>query len=149
MATKIPVEVIPSSYSYVFSPYREPIARVSPGQQVVIHCMDSDLIATDRRVVGWQILARLRGHAAHCRLALGNITGQQKAGDEAQQAADDAEQGDDTATVHTRPLMRNDDHASNISLIAASPPAHDPPHVPSCGRIGCSGAVTKKRRREY
>src|SRR6266480_4990632 len=41
MATKIPVEVIPSSYSYVFSPYREPIARVSPGQPVVIHCDDA------------------------------------------------------------------------------------------------------------
>jgi len=41
MATKIPVEVIPSSYSYVFSPYREPIARVSPGQPVVVHCDDA------------------------------------------------------------------------------------------------------------
>lgn len=35
------VEVVPGSYSYVFSPYREPIARVRPGQQVVIQCEDA------------------------------------------------------------------------------------------------------------
>jgi len=41
MASTTPVEVVPDSYSYVFSPYREPIARVSPGQPVVIHCDDA------------------------------------------------------------------------------------------------------------
>ena len=41
MATGAPVEVVPSSYSYVFSPYREPIVRVSPGRQVVMHCDDA------------------------------------------------------------------------------------------------------------
>lgn len=41
MATRSPVEVVPNSYSYVFSPYREPIARVSPGQPVVVHCDDA------------------------------------------------------------------------------------------------------------
>ena len=41
MTTRSPVEVVPSSYSYVFSPYREPIARVSPGRQVVVHCDDA------------------------------------------------------------------------------------------------------------
>ena len=41
MATRAPVEVVPKSYSYVFSPYREPIARVSPGRQVVVHCDDA------------------------------------------------------------------------------------------------------------
>jgi amidase len=41
MPTTTPVEVVPSSYSYVFSPYREPIARVSPGQPVVVHCDDA------------------------------------------------------------------------------------------------------------
>ena len=41
MAVKAPVEVIPETYSYVFSPYREPIARVGQGQRVVIHCEDA------------------------------------------------------------------------------------------------------------
>jgi acetamidase/formamidase len=36
-----PVQVVPDSYSYVFSPYREPIARVRPGQEVVIQCEDA------------------------------------------------------------------------------------------------------------
>jgi len=35
------VEVIPHDYSYVFNPYREPIAEVNPGDQVVIHCNDA------------------------------------------------------------------------------------------------------------
>ena len=35
------VEVVPESYSYVFNPYREPIARVRPGDRVVIHCNDA------------------------------------------------------------------------------------------------------------
>jgi acetamidase/formamidase len=35
------VEVIPESYSYVFNPYREPVARVRPGDRVVIHCNDA------------------------------------------------------------------------------------------------------------
>jgi acetamidase/formamidase len=35
------VELIPDSFSYVFSPYRKPIARVSQGQRVVIHCEDA------------------------------------------------------------------------------------------------------------
>lgn len=35
------VEVRPDSYSYVFSPYREPAARVKPGQKVVVHCNDA------------------------------------------------------------------------------------------------------------
>jgi amidase len=30
------VEVVPKDYSYVFSPYREPIARVNPGERVTI-----------------------------------------------------------------------------------------------------------------
>jgi acetamidase/formamidase len=33
--------VIPDSYSYVFSPYREPIARVRPGEHVVVQCEDA------------------------------------------------------------------------------------------------------------
>ena len=41
MATRTPVEVVPTSYSYVFSPYREPIARVTQGQRVVVHCDDA------------------------------------------------------------------------------------------------------------
>src|SRR5436189_4625915 len=41
MATRAPVEVVPKSYIYVFSPYRVPIARVSPGRQVVVHCDDA------------------------------------------------------------------------------------------------------------
>jgi amidase len=36
-----PVEVIPDSYSYVFSPYRQPIARVRTGEPVVIQCEDA------------------------------------------------------------------------------------------------------------
>lgn len=35
------VRVVPDSYSYVFSPYREPAARVKPGQRVVIECIDA------------------------------------------------------------------------------------------------------------
>src|SRR5438067_12477771 len=35
------VEVRPQTYSYVFSPYREPIARVRPGDQVVVHTNDA------------------------------------------------------------------------------------------------------------
>ena len=38
MASSASVEVKPTSYSYVFSPYREPVARVKPGQRVAIHC---------------------------------------------------------------------------------------------------------------
>jgi amidase len=41
MATKSVIEVVPDSYSYVFSPYREPVARVEPGQKVVVHCDDA------------------------------------------------------------------------------------------------------------
>ena len=41
MATRTTVEVVPTSYSYVFSPYREPVARVRTGQQVVLHCDDA------------------------------------------------------------------------------------------------------------
>lgn len=35
------VEVIPEDYSYVFNPYREPVARVKPRQRVVIHTEDA------------------------------------------------------------------------------------------------------------
>jgi amidase len=35
------VEVRPETYSYVFNPYREPIARVEPGDRVVIHTDDA------------------------------------------------------------------------------------------------------------
>jgi amidase len=35
------VEVVPEDYSYVFNPYREPVARVKPGQRVVIHTEDA------------------------------------------------------------------------------------------------------------
>jgi amidase len=35
------VEVVPRDYSYVFNPYREPIARVKPGQRVTIHTDDA------------------------------------------------------------------------------------------------------------
>jgi amidase len=35
------VEVIPSEYSYVFNPYREPIASVMPGERVTIHTDDA------------------------------------------------------------------------------------------------------------
>ena len=36
-----PVEIIPKTFSYVFSPYREPIARVAQGQRVIIQCEDA------------------------------------------------------------------------------------------------------------
>ncbi len=35
------VEVVPEDYSYVFSPYREPIGRVEPGERVVLHTEDA------------------------------------------------------------------------------------------------------------
>lgn len=35
------VEVVPDDHSYVFSPYREPIARVRPGERVRIHTEDA------------------------------------------------------------------------------------------------------------
>ncbi|MFZ0217005.1 MAG: acetamidase/formamidase family protein [Candidatus Dormiibacterota bacterium] len=35
------IEVVPDDYSYVFNPYREPIARVRPGDRVSIHCNDA------------------------------------------------------------------------------------------------------------
>jgi acetamidase/formamidase len=41
VANAVPVEVVPKSYSYVFSPYREPVARVPPGQRVTVHCDDA------------------------------------------------------------------------------------------------------------
>src|SRR6185369_7861859 len=41
MAASKTIEVIPQSFSYVFSPYREPIARVRPGDRVVIQCDDA------------------------------------------------------------------------------------------------------------
>jgi amidase len=34
-------EVVPKDYSYVFNPYREPIARVNPGERVTIHTDDA------------------------------------------------------------------------------------------------------------
>ena len=34
-------EVVPQDYSYVFNPYREPIARVKPGERVTIHTDDA------------------------------------------------------------------------------------------------------------
>lgn len=34
-------EVRPDDYSYVFNPYRAPIAKVAPGEDVVIHCNDA------------------------------------------------------------------------------------------------------------
>ena len=34
------MEVVPEDYSYVFNPYREPIARVEPGRSVMIHTED-------------------------------------------------------------------------------------------------------------
>ena len=34
-------EVIPETYSYVFNPYREPIARVKPHERVTIHTNDA------------------------------------------------------------------------------------------------------------
>ena len=36
-----PVEVVPHDYSYVFNPYREPIARVKPGERVTIQTDDA------------------------------------------------------------------------------------------------------------
>jgi amidase len=35
------VEVVPQDYSYVFNPYREPIAKVRPGERVTIHTDDA------------------------------------------------------------------------------------------------------------
>jgi acetamidase/formamidase len=35
------VEIVPNGYSYVFNPYREPVAHVEPGQRVVIHTEDA------------------------------------------------------------------------------------------------------------
>jgi amidase len=35
------VEVVPTDYSYVFNPYREPVARVMPGERVTIHTDDA------------------------------------------------------------------------------------------------------------
>src|SRR3989442_3134733 len=35
------VEVRPTTYSYVFSPYREPVAHVRPGDRVVIYTNDA------------------------------------------------------------------------------------------------------------
>jgi amidase len=35
------VEVVPRDYSYVFNPYREPIARVKPEERVTIHTEDA------------------------------------------------------------------------------------------------------------
>src|SRR5215208_5917134 len=34
-------EVVPRDYSYVFNPYREPIARVKPNERVTIHTDDA------------------------------------------------------------------------------------------------------------
>src|ERR687898_2787897 len=34
-------EIVPRDYSYVFNPYREPIARVKPGERVTIHTDDA------------------------------------------------------------------------------------------------------------
>jgi amidase len=35
------VEVKPDDYSYVFNPYRDPIAKVLPGDRVTVHCNDA------------------------------------------------------------------------------------------------------------
>lgn len=35
------IEIKPDSYSYVFNPYREAVARVSPGDRVTIHTDDA------------------------------------------------------------------------------------------------------------
>jgi amidase len=35
------VEIKPDDYSYVFNPYRDPIATVDPGDRVTIHCDDA------------------------------------------------------------------------------------------------------------
>jgi acetamidase/formamidase len=34
-------EIVPQDYSYVFNPYREPIAKVKPGERVTIHTDDA------------------------------------------------------------------------------------------------------------
>jgi len=36
-----PIDVKAETYSYVFNPYRDPIARVEPGQRVIIHTNDA------------------------------------------------------------------------------------------------------------
>jgi acetamidase/formamidase len=41
MANAMSVEVVPTSFSYVFSPYREPVARVGTGQAVIVQCEDA------------------------------------------------------------------------------------------------------------
>ncbi|MCL6438155.1 MAG: acetamidase/formamidase family protein [Rubrobacteraceae bacterium] len=41
MAQRGMVEIVPEDYSYVFSPYREPVARVRAGERVVIHTEDA------------------------------------------------------------------------------------------------------------
>jgi amidase len=35
------IEIKPDDYSYVFNPYRQPIAKVRPGDRVAIHCNDA------------------------------------------------------------------------------------------------------------
>jgi amidase len=46
------VEVRPTTYSYVFSPYRKPVAHVKPGDRVVIHTNDAfEGRITDARAV--------------------------------------------------------------------------------------------------
>jgi acetamidase/formamidase len=35
------VDVQPEDYSYVFNPYRNPIAKVTPGEEVTVHCNDA------------------------------------------------------------------------------------------------------------
>ena len=35
------IEIKPESYSYVFSPYLEPVARVKPGDKVVMYTEDA------------------------------------------------------------------------------------------------------------
>jgi acetamidase/formamidase len=42
------VEVVPQDYSYVFNPYREPVATVKPGERVTIHTED----AFESRITG-------------------------------------------------------------------------------------------------
>lgn len=39
--SKDSIDVVPDDYSYVFNPYREPIARVPTGQEVIVHCNDA------------------------------------------------------------------------------------------------------------
>ena len=51
-------EVVPSDYSYVFNPYREPIARVKPGERVTIHTEDAfESRITKREVLPSRALA--------------------------------------------------------------------------------------------